>query len=588
MSKEMHKDFENNVTSPFQAANDLENFFMGGGRAEVLDRLQESVALGVPLLVLTGEEGSGKTMLCRMLEERVAEECVVVYFQHTVESFEDVVRIIARELSVATVEMDGKGVKDAIENIVKILLEKRCHLFIIFDEAENIYLATLERIRKMLDQMTEAEVYLHVLFSGRVSFLENYEQLIICDFKQVEEVHLTLDPLSEVETVGYINSCMDRLSSDAQRDVFTEEVVGKICEIAKGNFATINSLAEEPIVTPGDNSSFMVLLDSVADAKEEDAGLKWLQAITGIKRFIPSIPWMAGAVAVIIVLVLVFGSGDEEEKETRILPKQADDKKQEIIIVKKKVVRPEPVVKDTAASVEKRVGIPVVVTEMGAEGDEASVKESELQSEITKPEAKEIAVEALNEAAADREKVEGTVVARGEQKVTVHEEVKVEHLGQEEVIVELHQSQSLKKKVGVADFIKQKKSSVYLNTEVQKISSANAHLTVNQLYAGRIAAGKVWESGARDSKYTVQLMALTSKNAEGNLKQMLAQENYRQQAVNFFIFKKTKTPAGLLVYYGEYQTIAEARRMTKSIPVFLQKHKPYAISIKGAVAKVRK
>jgi len=67
----MHKDSENSGNYPFQEKIDLENFFMDGGRAEVLARLQESIDVGVPLLVMTGEEGSGKTMLCRMLEQRV-------------------------------------------------------------------------------------------------------------------------------------------------------------------------------------------------------------------------------------------------------------------------------------------------------------------------------------------------------------------------------------------------------------------------------------------------------------------------------------------------------------------------------------
>lgn len=583
----MHKDFENGVISPFQATNDLENFFMGGGRAEVLSQLQESVAAGLPLLVLTGEEGSGKTLLCRMLQQRIAEECVVIYFQHTVESFDDVVHIIARQLGIATVPEDGKGGGTLIEDIVIFLLEKRSHLCIIFDEAENIYLATLERIRKILGQMTEAGVYLHVLFSGRPSFVENYEQLIICDFKQIEEVYLSLDPLSEVETADYLEGCMVRLPSDTQRNVFTEEVIGKICEFAKGNFGMINSLAEKTITTPGDNSSFMVLLDSVADEKEgESAGFSWSQFLPDIKQFTPLISWIGGAVVVAALLVLVFGSGDEEETEKVVLPKKVAEKQQEIIIVKKRVTRSEPVVQDVIDAVEKKVDSAVVIPEAISETEEASVKEADLQTETAQPEVKEVVVEVIKEIEADNEKVEETDLVPEIPKEIVHQEVIAEPLKREEVIVELHQLESLKKKVGVSSLVKGKKSPIYLDAEVQKNSSINAHLTVDQLYVTRIAAGKMWESGARDSKYTIQLMVLTSKNAEGNLKQMLAQEKYRKQASNFYIFKKNKTPAGLLVYYGEYPTIAEARRMTKSIPAFLQKHKPYAVSIKGAVAKV--
>ncbi|MCK5516634.1 MAG: hypothetical protein KAI39_07150, partial [Desulfobulbaceae bacterium] len=261
--------------------------------------------------------------------------------------------------------------------------------------------------------------------------------------------------------------------------------------------------------------------------------------------------------------------------------------------------RPEPVVKEVVdlvevveavGGVEEVEGVDkvVVVSVVTGEDNESSVKELSLQPETRQLDVEAVAVEVIQETEADSEKVEETHIVQEIQKEPLQQEVMVEPLIQEEGIIELRPSVSLKKKVGVSNLIKKTTSSVYLDTEVQKVSSMNAHLTVGQLYAGRIAAGKVWESGARDSKYTIQLMALTSKNAEGNLKQMLAQEKYRQQASNFYIFKKNKTPAGILVFYGEYPTIAEARRMTKSIPAFLQKHKPYAISIKGAVVKVRK
>ncbi len=163
----MHKDPKKISGSPFQDRNDLKNLFAGGGRAEVLSELHASVLAGVPLLIITGEEGSGKTTICRVLEQRLAKECVVINFPETVESFEDVVRIIGHNLGVVTAEInDGKELRSAIGKIAEFLLEKKRHLLIIFDGAENIYLATLERIRKMLGQMTEAGVSLHVLFSG--------------------------------------------------------------------------------------------------------------------------------------------------------------------------------------------------------------------------------------------------------------------------------------------------------------------------------------------------------------------------------------------------------------------------------------
>ncbi len=594
----MHKDPEKISGSPFQDRNDLKNFFAGGGRAEVLSELHGSVIAGVPLLIITGEEGSGKTTICRVLEQRLAEECVVINFPETVESFEDVVRIIGHKLGVVTAEInDGKELRSAIGKIAEFLLEKKRHLLIIFDGAENIYLATLERIRKMLGQMTEAGVSLHVLFSGKPSFLENYDQLIICDFKQVEEQHCSLSPLSAAETADYLNSCIESFPGDGVRtDLFTEEAVAKIHAIAKGNFSMINVVAEDSIAISTDDSSFMVSSDNVVGEEDQQkAGWNWPQTAIDFKRFLPYLPWVGGSLSILLVLLLVFGSGNRQEKERVAPPKEIVEQKQAVIIEQEKLVI-QDLVEKTVTTVEKTAALveEEIVVEDDSEKDDTGKDEippvsPEFESEV---EITEIDVieerDAIEESTVDDEIVQEAIITDEEQKEIVTPEVEDEPVQEEEVIVELRQSPSLKKKVGTAEPVKKSKIVVQPRKEVQKVTATKTNYTVDQLYSRRIAAGREWRYGVKDSMYTIQLMSLTSKNAEHNLKLMLAQEKYRKQAVNFFIFKKNSSPAAILVYYGEYPTITEARRTLKSIPAFLQRHKPYAISIKGAVAKIKK
>jgi type II secretory pathway predicted ATPase ExeA len=554
----MHIKSEDTVSSLFQENNNLENFFTGGGRAEVLVRLQEAISIGVPMLVITGEEGSGKTMLCRMLEQRTAQECIVVYFPKTVESFEDGIRIIAQKLDIDTPGItNGNELQDTIEKIVELLLETGRNLLIILDEAENIYLATLERIRKMLDQMIEAGVYMHVLFSGRPSFLENFDQLLICDFREIEELHFSLEPLSIEETSDYLRSCIDRLEEGSGRDVFSDEVIEKISDVAKGNFRMVNILAEESFATPVDDSSFMVLLDSVAEEKGGgDAGWKWPQNLYNVKRLIPLMPWIGGAIGILFVLTLFFSSGDENEKESVVPLTETVERVQEITAENEKSVLPEPEVgktdiviveeKDVAEKEVKpsqeKAALPPVVEVNDAEPKK--IIETAIDGEELHP--AEIVLE--SEKGTNDEEMQTTKIVPENQKEIVHSEKTVDLPQQEEPIVELYQSSTLKKKVGISKAIKRSKIKLQPRTEVEQSITTEAHFTVDQLYASRIAAGREWKYGAKDNMYTIQLMVLTSHNAEENLKQMLSQKNYRQHAKNFFIFKKTGSPpvSGLL------------------------------------------
>ena len=57
--------------APFKITPDPEFFFSGGNRGALLEALLYAVARGEGIVKVVGELGSGKTMLCRMLEREL-------------------------------------------------------------------------------------------------------------------------------------------------------------------------------------------------------------------------------------------------------------------------------------------------------------------------------------------------------------------------------------------------------------------------------------------------------------------------------------------------------------------------------------
>jgi septal ring-binding cell division protein DamX len=109
--------------------------------------------------------------------------------------------------------------------------------------------------------------------------------------------------------------------------------------------------------------------------------------------------------------------------------------------------------------------------------------------------------------------------------------------------------------------------------------------SVERVYNRRIAAGSTWLLGDKDDRYTIQLLVVTSGDAEKKVKDMLAQEEYRGQADKFYILRKVSNPGVQYIYYGEYPTMTDARNARNTMPGFLRGHRPYALSVKGAVQK---
>ena len=75
-------------------------FFPGGsdGPGVVLNALVYAVTSGEGIVKVVGEVGSGKTMLCRMLEERLPDEVEIVYLANPSLSAKDIIYAIAFEL----------------------------------------------------------------------------------------------------------------------------------------------------------------------------------------------------------------------------------------------------------------------------------------------------------------------------------------------------------------------------------------------------------------------------------------------------------------------------------------------------------
>lgn len=582
---------------PFQDEIAFEDFYPGAGRGELLARMKVAIGSGVPFMVLSGGDGSGKTMMCRMLE-RECSSAAVVLFPRTVESFEDVVRIVARTLGLNPSNMEeGKTVDTAIAQIISHLAHHPTGLLVIFDEAEDIYLATLERIRKMLDRLTAAGAKMQIIFSGRKTFLENCEQLSICDLRHTEDLHFELLPLTDQETADYLRWYSGRLASPEKGKVFNDEVVRNIHGLAKGKFRIVKRLADESLRAQGDDTSFMALLESVQEEEEGDDRDRRGAAVPRLKRFTPYLWWIGGALCTLVLLFFLLQPGEERHvKKPVSLPSVAEKKKLEPLAPVKAVVPSppaKPVVKETTLPVVQPASqAPVAPMKQPGAVEQVAGKEP-VEPEVVPPTTvTSPAVETapvIADTAGEVEAKKSDLLQSSEKKEV--ESVALPNKGKNAIasqakVPDLRQIPPLKVKPGgqLDSAAGTAKSSP--KSEVQENAAIAGTLTVEQIYQKRLKAGSAWASGQKNDLFTVQLMVLTAKNAELNLKKMLAQANYRQEAGNFFIFKKGGSPENILVFYGEYSSIETARLAQNSLPQFLREHQPYAISVKGAIAKV--
>lgn len=593
---EIKKSSESIEVSPFQEEFVLDNFFVGANRVEVLSQVKEAMQDGIALMVITGEEGSGKTMLCRVLEHEVSPLCETLFFPQAVDSFEDVLQFLLTGLEL---DAESKNIDQTLDQISSFLLDESIDLLVIFDEAENIFLATLERIRKMLDRINESGARMYIIFSGRESFLENCDQLSICDFQNDNERHFSLSSLSETETADYLTNCAARLSDIDAAKIFTDEIVNNIYSLARGNFRTTNILAAETVKIHGDDTSFMVLLDSVNEDKTGDkknlSGVKWpnlqklfssLPSLSSFSGYSAYLPWVGGTVGCILLALLLFGPNDAEEyKGGDVTHTEQTEKLTPVLGINEVNGNPEveepPAAETTGQILEENV------LEEETVAAQAEVVEQAPKQDIDQlPVLAEPAVIGKAETILSEKEDEGEEYAVDEESPQISGSSE-KLMSTTENVIQLRATQDSKKLPGTSSETKGLIIKAEPRNKVHKGITSSTFSTADKLYNERLLAGAGWERNKKEDMYTVQLMALASTTAKENFKKMLAQENYRQEAGNFYIFEKSATTKNIYVFYGEYRNVETARLVQKSLPKFLRDYQPYALSIKGAIAKVR-
>src|SRR5580765_6423494 len=94
----MYYEFFGLIHAPFKITPDTDVFFEGGNRGAILEALIYAITHGEGIVKVTGEVGSGKTMLCNMLQTRLPTNVESVYLANPSVSPDEVLLAIAFEL----------------------------------------------------------------------------------------------------------------------------------------------------------------------------------------------------------------------------------------------------------------------------------------------------------------------------------------------------------------------------------------------------------------------------------------------------------------------------------------------------------
>ena len=234
-------------TAPFGITPDPAFFYTGNTRGELLDALLYAVTQGEGIIKLTGEVGSGKTMLCRMLAERLPPQVDVLYLLNPRLEPDEVLHAIAAELGL---ELDGCRADAVLRALHGELIARHAagrQVVLLAEEAQAMPGATLEALRLLTNLETASHKLLQIVLFGQP---ELQHTLDLPQFRQLKEriTHSFTVPRLPPALLNDYLAC--RLSAAGRMAplVFTPAALRRLARAAQGIVRRVNILADKALL----------------------------------------------------------------------------------------------------------------------------------------------------------------------------------------------------------------------------------------------------------------------------------------------------------------------------------------------------
>jgi type II secretory pathway predicted ATPase ExeA len=234
--------------APFKITPNTEFFFNGGNRGPILEALIYAITHGEGIIKVTGEVGSGKTMLCHMLPRRLPPHVETVYIANPSVSPEEILHTIAFELQLAVNR--GASRLEVMQALHDFLLKryaegKRVVVFV--EESQSMPLATLEEVRLLSNLETKNDKLLQIVLFGQPELDDNLRQPQIRPLRERITHSFRLEPLAPGEIREYL---MFRMRAAGYRgpDLFSGSVVGGIARASLGLTRRVNLIADKALL----------------------------------------------------------------------------------------------------------------------------------------------------------------------------------------------------------------------------------------------------------------------------------------------------------------------------------------------------
>ncbi len=267
---------------PFSITPDTQFIYSAASHQEALNTLLLAVRGGEGFVKITGEVGTGKTLLCRRLLATLGEDCVAAYIPNPQFDAKALLLEVAEELGVAGAE-GGKG-NDAVHIVKRInsrllaLAEQGKTAVLCIDEAQTMPPLTLETLRLISNLETEKRKLIQIVLFGQPELDEKLALPSVRQLRQRIVFHYRMPGLKRAELGAYLEHRL-RVAGYHGGRLFTGPARRALFRHSGGMPRLVNILAHKALLAAFGEGDDLVRLRHVRGAARDTEGARkggWL------------------------------------------------------------------------------------------------------------------------------------------------------------------------------------------------------------------------------------------------------------------------------------------------------------------------
>jgi general secretion pathway protein A len=268
----MYKAYYHLARNPFELTPDPAFLFSTSQHNEALAALYYGIRRHKGFVVVTGEIGTGKTLLLRCLLQLLQQSKDIAY-AYLFNSRLCTTEFLQYIVSDFGLPAGGKNKGELLLELGHFLVSRgsrKLTTVLILDEAHHLSLDLLEEVRLLTNLETTEDKLLQIVLVGQPELEEKLDSIELRQLKQRIALRARLEPLNWDETRGYIERRLLIAGTDLQADLlFPEQTMRAVYRHSQGFPRLINTICENALIVAYARQTQRVTPDIIDDVAKE-------------------------------------------------------------------------------------------------------------------------------------------------------------------------------------------------------------------------------------------------------------------------------------------------------------------------------